>query len=380
MSPGGKTFAAIEDGNRYDVTLWDVETGEKRGPLPVAHNLIDGTALRGSVHFEFSPDGKTLATQINLENQQGAITLWDVETGEMARATAPYFGACAAYVAFSPDGKTLASLGSENKIDVTVVLWDVETAQVKYSFTPHKWTCHEFSFSPDGATLATTGTDRTVLLWDLMPALAEPDPVTEDVNSDGVVNIQDLVAVAGALGETGENSADVNGDGVVNIQDLVAVAAVIGGAAAPPVIHQHMSEGLTAADVEGWIAEAQSANLADPKSRRGIQFLQYLLTMLTPPQETKLLANYPNPFNPETWIPYQLAAPAEVTLEIHAVDGSAVRSLELGHLPAGIYQGKSRAAYWDGRNAQGESVASGIYFYTLSAGDFSATRKMLIRK
>jgi flagellar hook assembly protein FlgD len=93
-----------------------------------------------------------------------------------------------------------------------------------------------------------------------------------------------------------------------------------------------------------------------------------------------LLANYPNPFNPETWIPYQLAKPAKVTVSIHAVDGKLVRQLALGHQPAGIYQNRFRAAYWDGRNDLGESVASGIYFYTLTAGDFTATRKMLIRK
>ena len=98
------------------------------------------------------------------------------------------------------------------------------------------------------------------------------------------------------------------------------------------------------------------------------------------PQETELLTNYPNPFNPETWIPYQLATPAEVTVSIHAADGKLVRTLELGHMPAGVYHSKSRAAYWDGRNAQGERVASGVYFYTLKAGDFSATKKMIIRK
>ena len=96
--------------------------------------------------------------------------------------------------------------------------------------------------------------------------------------------------------------------------------------------------------------------------------------------ETVLLANYPNPFNPETWIPYQLSKPADVTLTIYAVDGQVVRQLALGHQRAGLYQSRSRAAYWDGRNAVGESVASGLYFYTLTAGDFSATRKMLIRK
>ena len=98
------------------------------------------------------------------------------------------------------------------------------------------------------------------------------------------------------------------------------------------------------------------------------------------PEENILLANYPNPFNPETWIPYQLAKPAEVKLSIYSAKGELVRTLALGHQPVGIYQSKSRAAYWDGRNAQGEKVASGIYFYTLSAGDFSATRKLLIRK
>ena len=98
------------------------------------------------------------------------------------------------------------------------------------------------------------------------------------------------------------------------------------------------------------------------------------------PAETSLLPNYPNPFNPETWIPYQLAKPVDVSVSIYAADGKLVRTLILGHKQAGIYQSKSRAAYWDGRNQQGEPVASGIYFYTLTAGDFTATKKMLIRK
>ena len=96
--------------------------------------------------------------------------------------------------------------------------------------------------------------------------------------------------------------------------------------------------------------------------------------------ENTLLANYPNPFNPETWIPYQLSEPADVSVSIYAVDGRLVRRLELGHQSAGVYRSRSRAAYWDGRNEFGECVASGLYFYTLTAGDFTATRKMLIRK
>ena len=97
-------------------------------------------------------------------------------------------------------------------------------------------------------------------------------------------------------------------------------------------------------------------------------------------QETSLLPNYPNPFNPETWMPYQLAESADVNLSIYSMDGKLVRTLTLGHQAAGIYQSKSRAAHWDGRNKLGERVASGLYFYTFTAGDFTATRKMLIRK
>ena len=103
--------------------------------------------------------------------------------------------------------------------------------------------------------------------------------------------------------------------------------------------------------------------------------------VLVLPENTALFPNYPNPFNPETWIPYQLSEPADVTLRIYnAANGILVRTLALGQLPAGVYQSQSRAAYWDGRNQLGEPVASGIYFYTLSTNDFTATRKMLIVK
>ena len=98
------------------------------------------------------------------------------------------------------------------------------------------------------------------------------------------------------------------------------------------------------------------------------------------PNTTALHPNYPNPFNPETWIPYQLQKSADVQISIHSQSGVLVRELSLGYQRAGQYMSRSRAAYWDGRNQLGEPVASGLYFYTLTAGDFSATRKMLILK
>jgi len=210
--------------------------------------------------------------------------------------------------------------------------------------------------------------------------VTSPPVVSEDVNDDGVVDVQDLVYVAERYGQTGTNSADVNEDGVVNIDDLILVAAVLDAdTAAAPSLHADAFKRLTVREVQLWLSQAHQRDLTDPSVRKGILFFEQLLLVLTP-KETALLANYPNPFNPETWIPYQLAKPADVTLTIYASNGQVVRRLALGHQAAGVYQSRSRAVYWDGRNAFGEPVASGLYFYTLTAGDFTATRKMLIRK
>ena len=203
----------------------------------------------------------------------------------------------------------------------------------------------------------------------------------EDVNMDGIVNIQDLVLVASNFGQQGLNRSDVNGDDVVNIVDLVLIAGAFGkGAAAPSVWSRDLEITPTSADVQQWLHEAQQVNLTNPTFQRGILMLEQLLVALTTPRETALLPNYPNPFNPETWIPYQLAESADVRISIYAIGGKLVRTLELGNQPMGIYASRSRAAYWDGKNQLGESVASGVYFYTLTVGDFTATRKMLIQK
>ena len=199
------------------------------------------------------------------------------------------------------------------------------------------------------------------------------------MNQDGAVNIEDLVLVARQYKQTGENSADINGDGVVNIEDLVLVAAALDNAAAAPASNPQVFEMLTVADIEGWLLQAQGLALTDAMSQRGIIFLEHLLAALTP-KETALLSNYPNPFNPETWIPYHLAHAADVTVTIYDTGGMPMRRLDLGHQSAGYYTARSKAAYWDGRNERGESVASGVYFYQLRAGDYTALRRMVIVK
>ena len=200
-----------------------------------------------------------------------------------------------------------------------------------------------------------------------------------DANNDGVVSIDDLVLVASNYGGTGQNAADVNGDGVVNIDDLTTVASAIDNAAAAPLAQPQVLEMFTAADVKLWLSHARQLNFTDPTSLKGILFLEQLLAALLP-RETTLLPNYPNPFNPETWIPYRLAEDAFVTLTIYDQNGQVVRTLDVGHRIAAFYETRSKAIYWDGRNEFGEQVASGVYFYHLSAGDYSATRKMLILK
>ena len=133
-----------------------------------------------------------------------------------------------------------------------------------------------------------------------------------------------------------------------------------------------------------WLQHMKELDNPDPAWQLAIQLLEEHLIerrLLEPaPKKTVLLANYPNPFNPETWIPYRLAKAADVTLTIYATNGQPIRSLTLGHQPAGNYVNRARAAYWDGKNAFGESVASGVYFYALTTDDFSATRKMLVAK
>ena len=200
-----------------------------------------------------------------------------------------------------------------------------------------------------------------------------------DVNGDGVVNIQDLIIVATHFGQEGYSQADVNRDNIVDIKDLLLVAGGISTDAAAPSMSEFTTFNLTVQDVQSWLNQTVALDLNEVPYQKGIAVLQQLLVLLTP-KETALLPNYPNPFNPETWIPYQLATPANVTVSIYSADGKLIRMLDLGYRPVGIYQNRSNAAYWDGKNDIEEFVASGVYFYTLTAGEFSATRKMLIRK
>ena len=226
--------------------------------------------------------------------------------------------------------------------------------------------------------VSSTGIESTATFYAISDT--EAPPIMADVNSDGSVNVLDLIVVVSEFGNTGSNLVvDVNRDGVVSILDLILVAGMFEGAAAAPSAQPQVPEILTAVEVQGWLTDARTLEVRDPIMKRGFLVLEQLLVSLTP-TETELLANYPNPFNPETWIPYRLAEDAFVALTIYDGRGQVVRTLEVGHRIASAYENRSKAIYWDGKNRLGEQVASGIYFYTLTAGDYTTTRKMFILK
>ena len=241
---------------------------------------------------------------------------------------------------------------------------------------------------PENAALVAQLSERLRAGWQAaLPQTRNTEPVPRktlpwDVNNDGVVDFQDLSLVSSSFGaETlAYPKVDANQDGIVDIFDLLIVASHLGetsNPAAPPQATKLLPSHVDS--IAEWLAEARTVDDGSTLLRKGIATLEQLLNTTVPPV-TSLLPNYPNPCNPETWIPYDLAEDAEVSIYIWTLKGESVRRLSVGFQTAGIYRTRERAAYWDGRNAVGELVASGTYFYTLHAGGVKATRRLVILK
>ncbi|RKU28922.1 hypothetical protein C6499_09580 [Candidatus Poribacteria bacterium] len=405
FSPDSKML--VSGGYDQTVRLWDTDIGAQLRVFKGHQGTVRSVA--------FSPDGNTLASG----STGGTILLWDVTPRVPTNTTvslspmsveSPVVGGQLTLSLNIADGQNVAGYQATMHFDATTLRFVksangdylpasayvmppvVESDRVMLATTSFGAESH------NNGTLATITFEviatkvSTVSLSDVLltdsagnstrPKIIAATEITEpmflptDVNEDGVVNVLDLAFIAANFGKTGKNSADVNRDGVVNIVDLTLVAAAIGeaAAAAPALWHFSSDDMPTRTTVKAWLHAARQLNLADPAFQRGVLALESLLKTFTP-KETALLPNYPNPFNPETWIPYQLAAAADVSISIYTAGGRLVRQLHLGHRPVGIW-----TAHWDGRNTQGESVASGVYFYTLSAGQFSGTRPMVMAK
>ena len=281
--------------------------------------------------------------------------------------------------AYSAQGEKIADLNPE--------LYDYQT-------DPHE-TINVASL-PENAEIVTRLSKQLQTGWraalpDIHQQEFVPQILPWDINNDGTVDIQDIILVSNNFGEKSEvyPELDVNQDGNIDIIDLLLVAAHFGeftSTAAPPspapLLPKHADY------IEEWLIEARLTDNNSNLYRQGIENLEALLNS-TIPQESVLLPNYPNPFNPETWIPYDLVEDANVRIHIYNLKGESVRHLNVGFQAAGTYRTQSQAAYWDGRNSAGESVASGTYFYTLTAqyrnrnlseSQFRATRRMIILK
>ena len=321
FSPDGRTLAS---GGHDMVCLWEVSTGELLETLSGHLGTVWTVA--------FSPDGAMLASGCRWGDT--AIRLWDTRTAKATRALVGHNGGIRSVV-FSPDGRTLAS----GSLDHTIRLWDTNTGERLRIIEGHTDEVGSVAFSPDGYTLASGSEDGTIRLWDVR-------------NGNGLATFFGHVWGAESVAFSPDGLTLVSGshDGTILLWDLLR-PATWGGI-----------RGATVADVMRQLPELSPSATA------------------TVPTGNALLQNYPNPFNPETWIPYQLKKPAEVTLTIFDMKGQAIWTLAVGHQPAGEYRSRERAAYWDGRNARGETVANGVYFCTLTAGEFNTTWKMLIGK
>ena len=360
FSPDGTLIAS--GGADKTVRLWDAQTGKPLASMKKHARTIYSVA--------FSPDGKVLASG----SADETIRFWDVSPQSLAHTRTVGGSAGLVFsVAFSPDGSTLAS-GNQ---DGTVQLWASGNGRLKETLEGHTGTVYAVAYSPDSQTLISGSRDKTLRFWSM------PTP-NLDVNGDGVVDAADLQIIADSYGGADPN-ADVNGDGVVDVTDVLLVADALANAqavAAAPALASSR-EAPSVPQVSVWLNDANGLMVRSDSAKRGVAVLEDLMSLLATQMissKTALLPNYPNPFNPETWIPFELADSSRVKITIYNSSGQTVRVLELGQLPAGAYRSRSKAAHWDGRNALGEPVASGVYYVRIEAGSFTALRRMVVLK
>ena len=384
FSQDGRLVLSVGGDWGYTARIWNVSTGELRMWTPA----FGAAAL--------SPDGRTVAS-----NHGMSFEAVKVPTGETIAEIAKSIIGQAVY---SPDGKTLAYVvGNATK---TVHFWDaVESASLEMTYE-HDSSIRAIAYSPDGAAFAAASRD-SIRLWD-----AETDELKQSINGDSAQ------AYAIAFSPGGRALVSGGKDSVVRIWSAEGgyLRAKLRGHKGPVCSVAYSPDGRTIASAGydglirlwdaktfqqkqmlsghvGWVnsvafsPDGRSLVSGGKDGRVLLWRLENLPVLWSDFRrqnsrilQTTLLPTYPNPFNPETWIPFDLAQESSVTIAIYDSAGQTVRRMELGELPAGSYRAKSKAAYWDGRDAHGTPAASGVYFVRIEAGGFSETRRMVLLK
>jgi hypothetical protein len=354
-----------------DALTYRIETGPSHGTATLSAETVTYTPapdFHGSDSFGFVADDSSVASDLATIT----ITVTPVNDPPIAQPQSVVVDASGEFqvelVATDVDNESLVYSVVTHPAHGTAVV-DGSTA----TYVPEAGYsgADAFTFAAEDET---TSSDAATISIEVVPA--EP----WDVDGSGTVDIVDLVTVASAFGSVGPDiAADVNDDGRVDIVDLVTIARhfgeAVGGAAAAPRLPSADDAPL----LDSWIREARRSGPRTYEFRQGILVLERLLGSVIP-SETVVLANYPNPFNPETWIPFRLSESADVNVRIFTMSGHVIRRLRLGRLPAGVYEARSRAAYWDGRTEAGDPAASGMYMYELSANGYRAVKRMTILK
>jgi len=301
-----------------------------------------------------------------------------------------------------PEINSVSVTGSPARIDETISVTVIGEAGANAHFSitdaAENLVMTEESDQPGTYTGTYTVTDDTICVQDVALIVTLEDIAGNlgsdssqkvsicaiwDVNADGVVDTVDLAVIGTYYGKSAEegNGADVNSDGYVDILDLILVCKHFTGStdvASPgrnpvkanseylPILSKLYEE----------IKDSQNEDIAIVK--------KLLLQLIGLPEiqitRSQLMQNYPNPCNPETWIPYNLANPGSVVIKIYSASGQLIRILDLGYKDSGSYSDRIKAAHWDGVNESGETVSSGLYFYVINCGDFSSVRKMIVSR
>ena len=330
-----------------------------------------------------------------------SITAWETTDNTVFTATITpassgrvYYSVPAGVATDADDKSNTASNRYSREIDldpptVTVsVPTDTQTGAFDVTIRFNE-SIHHDDFEQDDVSLADSTADATITDWEMVAPLDYWLAGKGRIETRSVYEATITPTTSGTVVITipADVATDEGGNGNTASEAYSITVNLAGGGNAPSAILSGIMNLLDTTPLESLDLEQLEAQLdiLRAQSDGSAEYLQAIAllenTLATMrPDKTQLLTNYPNPFNPETWIPYHLANPSNVRITIYNTRGVVVRQLDLGHQREGYYTNRSRAAYWDGRNDFGESVASGIYFYQLEADNISILRKMLILK